>query len=165
MKVKNRGRNGQMQPFLSSSVLALCSALDMLPALPAHPSQRPLSPHHSIHLSISLQRGIVCPQSKIPQLKDTCKSIFKGSRGEGASEQVVSRPPRHARRHIHAFSPSHPRTRLSPSPFKGLATCGYLSVNSLKLKNKIKVQFLHHASHISRAQQPNARIKKQKVAD
>ena len=81
-----------MQPFLSSSVLALCSALDMLPALPAHPSQRPLSPHHSIHLSISLQRGIVCPQSKIPQLKDTCKSIFKGSRGEGASEQVVSPP-------------------------------------------------------------------------
>ena len=49
---------------------------------------------------------------------------------------------------------------LSPSPFKGLATCGYLSVNSLELKNKIKVQFLHHASHISRAQQPNARIKK-----
>lgn len=92
MKVKNKGRNGQMQPFLSSSVLALSSALDMLPALPAHPSQGPLSLHHSIHLSISLQRGVVCPQSKIPQLKDTCKSIFKGSRGEGASKQVVSSP-------------------------------------------------------------------------
>ena len=86
----------------------------------------------------------------------------------GAGDKGPVSPPPHARRHIHAFSPSHPRIRgqmLSPSPFKGLATCGYLSVNSLKLKNKIKVQFLHHASHISRAQQPNARIKKQKVAD
>ena len=158
MKVKNGGGHGQTQLFLSS-VLALSSALDMLPALSAHPSQKPLSPHHSIHLSISLQRGVVCPQSKIPQLKDTCKSIFKGSRGEGGSEQAVS--PLHARRLLHAFSPSHLRTRgqvLFPSPFKGLATCGYLSVSSLKLKKKVK--FLHHASHSSRAQQPNAPIKK-----
>lgn len=71
--------------------------------------------------------------------------------------------PPHARRLVHAFSPSHLRTRgqvLFPSPFKGLATCGYLSESSLKLKKKVK--FLHHASHSSRAQQPNAPIKKTK---
>ena len=97
-----------MQPCLSSA-LALSAALDMLPPLPAHLSQKPLSPYHSTHLSISLQRGVVCPQSKTPQLEDTCKSIFKGRRGEGGSEQVVSTP--HARRLIHAFSPSHLRTK------------------------------------------------------